>query len=153
MKKTETQRKDPVSEAVRDLRTGLGESQQAFAYRMKTAIRTIARYETVRPPKGKALAEFQKLAAETGNQKLANVFGDALRAELGPVGQLTALGLQAQVAVPRIRAEIAEVISGLKNESTHAEERIVGAIAKLEALTSIIVRQFRPHSAATKETK
>jgi len=33
--------------------TALGESQQAFAYRMKTAIRTVARYETSTPPKGK----------------------------------------------------------------------------------------------------
>jgi transcriptional regulator with XRE-family HTH domain len=70
MKKAKEQ-KDPVSQAVRDLRTALGESQQAFAYRMKTAIRTVARYETVRPPKGKWLAEFYGMAAETGNQKLA----------------------------------------------------------------------------------
>ena len=37
-----------VSKAVRELRQTLHESQQAFAYRMQTAVRTIARYETVR---------------------------------------------------------------------------------------------------------
>src|ERR1051326_1775861 len=36
-----------ITEAVRKLRKAIGESQQEFAYRMKTAIRTIARYETV----------------------------------------------------------------------------------------------------------
>ena len=65
MKKTK-QQTSPVSEAVRNLRLALGESQQAFAYRMKTAIRTIARYETIRPPKGKALSEFFRVAAEIG---------------------------------------------------------------------------------------
>src|SRR4051794_1582701 len=80
----EEKQKNPVSQAVRDLRVALGESQQAFAYRMKTAIRTIARYETVRAPKGKALAEFQKLANETGHPKIASVFAEAYMAELGP---------------------------------------------------------------------
>jgi len=51
MKRTK-KTKDPLCETVRKLRTALGESQQAFAYRMKTAIRTVARYETSAPPKG-----------------------------------------------------------------------------------------------------
>ena len=71
--------KDPLCDAVRKLRTALGESQQAFAYRMKTAIRTIARYEASTPPKGKALAELFWVAADTGNAELANVFRGALR--------------------------------------------------------------------------
>jgi DNA-binding transcriptional regulator YiaG len=41
-----------VTKAVRELRQTLHESQQSFAYRMQTAVRTIARYETVRPPRG-----------------------------------------------------------------------------------------------------
>lgn len=72
-----------VPEAVRQLRTSLGESQQAFAYRMKAAIRTIARYETVRPPKGKALAAFMQLAASNNLPALESVFNRALRDEIG----------------------------------------------------------------------
>jgi hypothetical protein len=112
-----------------------------------------ARYETVRPPKGKALAEFQKIAAETGNQKVANVFGEALRAELGPVGELVALGLQAQVAIPRVRAELAEVIAVLKNESSDPQQRNAQAIIKLDAVTSMLVKRFRTHFAGHKETE
>ncbi len=72
-----------VAESVRELRNALGESQQAFACRMRTAIRTIARYETARPPKGKALADLFRIAANNGNPELANVFREALAREIG----------------------------------------------------------------------
>jgi transcriptional regulator with XRE-family HTH domain len=72
-----------VSEAVRKLRKELGESQQQFAYRMKTAIRTVARYETVRPPKGKVLRQLEVMATENNLGYLAEVFRGALNQELG----------------------------------------------------------------------
>jgi propanediol dehydratase small subunit len=50
---------------------------------MKTAIRTIARWETVRPPKGKALASLAQLAREAGRHDLAYEFMRALAEELG----------------------------------------------------------------------
>ena len=145
MKKTTQKQQDPLNEAVRALRTALGESQQAFAYRMQTAIRTIARYESSRPPKGKALAEFSRMADDTGHHKLAAIFRDALMAELGPVRQLTALGLLASTAVPRIRAEIADVAVGLKDESLPPEARIAEAVVKLDAIVAMLVKKFRPY--------
>jgi transcriptional regulator with XRE-family HTH domain len=72
-----------VSRAVRELRKALQESQQAFAHRMKTAVRTIARYETVRPPRGKMLAQLEKIAVKAGCAELATVFRQALARELG----------------------------------------------------------------------
>jgi transcriptional regulator with XRE-family HTH domain len=75
--------RSPVCTAVWNLRHSLGETQQEFAYRMKTAIRTIARYETVRPPKGKALTAFLALAERAGRHDLAVVFQEALRDEIG----------------------------------------------------------------------
>jgi len=72
-----------VSDAVRKLRKELGESQQQFAYRMKTAIRTVARYETVRPPKGKVLHQLEVMATENNLLHLADVFRGALEQELG----------------------------------------------------------------------
>jgi transcriptional regulator with XRE-family HTH domain len=145
MKKTETQQKDPVSEAVRDLRTALGESQQAFAYRMKTAIRTIARYETVRPPKGKALAEFARVADETGSGRTAKVFREALMAELPAVSELTKFGLRASTALPPIRTEIGRVADVLRDENVAPEIRIAQAITRLDGLVANIVKTFRPH--------
>jgi transcriptional regulator with XRE-family HTH domain len=70
--------KSEISAAVRALLTALGESQQAYAYRMKTAIRTIARYEANKPPKGLMLAAFLHLAVAAGQPDLGEVFRKAL---------------------------------------------------------------------------
>ncbi len=142
-KSDEQQPKNPVGQAVRELRTALGESQQAFAYRMKTAIRTIARYETVRPPKGRALAELQQVATDTGHQKLANIFKDALIAELGTAGHFAHLGGVAYVVVPRIRDEVAQISSALKDESTAQEVKIEQAIKALDAISLTMTHKFR----------
>jgi transcriptional regulator with XRE-family HTH domain len=82
-----------VSAAIRALRTSLGESQQAFAWRMKTAIRTIARYETRRPPKGLMLASFLHLAVAAGQPDLAGVFRKALYEEIERTYGLTPAAL------------------------------------------------------------
>jgi hypothetical protein len=74
--------KNIVSQAVRDLRHAYEESQQAFAYRTKAAIRTIARYETVRPPRGGELGQFLELAIAKGRTDLAEIFGKAMADEL-----------------------------------------------------------------------
>lgn len=125
---------DPVAEAVRQLRTALGESQQAFAYRMKTAIRTIARYETVRPPKGKALAEFFRVAMETGNEEPAILFRNALTAEIGVAGKLTQLGAVASYTIPKVHADLAVLLNHLKYGSAGDVDKVREAIQTLEAV-------------------
>jgi transcriptional regulator with XRE-family HTH domain len=75
--------KNKLTEAVRDLRSALGETQQTFASRMKTAIRTVARWETTRPPSGASLAQLERLAATKGLEDLTAVFRAALADELG----------------------------------------------------------------------
>jgi transcriptional regulator with XRE-family HTH domain len=77
--------RNTVSAAVRQLRGELGESQQQFASRMQTAIRTIARYETVRPPKGKVLRQLEQLALENRQVELARIFRIALVEEMGGI--------------------------------------------------------------------
>ncbi len=82
MKQNEDSARSPVSRAVRELRQAYGESQQAFAYRTKTAIRTIARYETVRPPRGAELNQFLELAIAKQRHDLAEIFAKAMGDEL-----------------------------------------------------------------------
>jgi transcriptional regulator with XRE-family HTH domain len=65
-----------------DLRTALGETQQAFASRLRTAIATIARYETSRPPSGTALASLAVVAQEAGRGDLVLEFMRELGREL-----------------------------------------------------------------------
>jgi transcriptional regulator with XRE-family HTH domain len=76
-----------VTAAVRKLRVALGETQQQFAVRFDTAIRTIARYETVRPPRGRMLVEFHKLAISHGLRDVAGIFQHALSQEVGGSSQ------------------------------------------------------------------
>ena len=129
------QKINPISEAVRSLRVALGDSQQAFAYRMKTAIRTIARYETTRPPKGKALSEFYRVALEVGNQDLATVFRNSLTAEMGVAGKFTQLGALASYTIPTIQSDLNMVAHNLEYGSGTSKARIETAVKKLKAIS------------------
>ena len=73
----------PIQTAVRQLRKALGETQEQFAHRLRTAVRTIARYEGDRPPTGLVLAQLKQLADVNDLQDVANVFQDAILEELG----------------------------------------------------------------------
>ena len=69
-----------ASEAVRRLRAFLGETQEQFALRMNTAVVTIARWETSRPPGGKALKALEKLTASDPSLKeYEDAFAEARR--------------------------------------------------------------------------
>src|SRR5260370_11928021 len=72
-----------VSESVRKLGQALGESQQAFAHRMNTAVRTIARWETVRPPHFASLVALAKAAENAGLHELKVFFRTAALDDLG----------------------------------------------------------------------
>ena len=72
-----------LTEAVRELRKHLSESQQAFATRLGLSIRALANYEKDRAPTGKALAALAHTAAEAGRHDLSYEFMRALARELG----------------------------------------------------------------------
>jgi transcriptional regulator with XRE-family HTH domain len=72
-----------VIEAVKALRLALGDTQHRFANRMKTAIRTIARWETIRPPSGGTLIQLAKVAGTAGRVDLVEVFLAAISEEIG----------------------------------------------------------------------
>ena len=71
-----------VSAAVRELRSALRLTQQAFAAKLKTPLVTIARWETVQNPRGRTLNLLMALATDAGQPKLAEVFRKELFAEL-----------------------------------------------------------------------
>jgi transcriptional regulator with XRE-family HTH domain len=74
-----------VGEAVRQLRSTLGLTQQAFAVELNTALTTIARWETVRSPRGSTLGLLAQLAEKSGRPDLAGVFRKELMVELALV--------------------------------------------------------------------
>jgi DNA-binding transcriptional regulator YiaG len=84
--------RDLLSESIRELRKVLGLNQQEFAYRMKTAVRTIARWENGRPPHGRDLVRLAQIADAEEVQHLAQRFVAAWEATKHP-GQV---GLELQ---------------------------------------------------------
>jgi transcriptional regulator with XRE-family HTH domain len=71
-----------LSQAVRDLRKALGATQQEFALRVPTAVRTIARWENGHPPHGKALVRLAQLAEAQGIEEIAGMFVRTLQLEM-----------------------------------------------------------------------
>ena len=61
-----------------------GETQEQFARRMGTTVRTIARWEGPRPPTGRALVHLEHMAAMNGASDSAATFRSALNDEMGP---------------------------------------------------------------------
>ena len=72
-----------LAQAVRQLRLALGETQEAFARRLQTTVRTVARYESTAPRSGLVLTRLAQIAASNRQPELAQVFQDALVAEVG----------------------------------------------------------------------
>lgn len=71
-----------LNEAVKKLREKTGDSQQAFATRLRLSIRAIVNYEKDREPSPRALAAMARLAAEYHEYELANLLWSALPEEL-----------------------------------------------------------------------
>ena len=73
----------PINELVRKLRLGLGDTQQDFAQRLQTAIRTVARWEAGHSPNNRAVAQLEQLAREHGFTDLADGFRTGLSKSIG----------------------------------------------------------------------
>ncbi len=71
-----------ISQAIRELRQSLGLTQQEFAYRVPTAIRTVARWENNQPPRGKALVRLAQLAQSQDLREIAGKLIGALQLEM-----------------------------------------------------------------------
>jgi|SRR5215469_18907964 len=72
-----------LSTAVKELRSALGLSQQAFATQLGLSIRAVVNYEKSREPTARALAQLEQLASHSSHPELARIFRDALGNELG----------------------------------------------------------------------
>jgi transcriptional regulator with XRE-family HTH domain len=82
MNEHEKQR-DAASQTLIDLRTKLGKSQASFAVEvMKTAVTTVARWETNGPPRGEVLIRLRDIAREHRLYELASRFELIYRQEM-----------------------------------------------------------------------
>lgn len=69
-----TPEEQKTAEAIKELRTHLGESQQEFSNRLGVVVRTVARYELEKPPRTDALLNLAAVAEAAGRNDLATVF-------------------------------------------------------------------------------
>lgn len=95
-----------IHQAVKALRTELGESQQAFATRLGLSIRAIVNYESNRVPSLKVLAQLVRVAWEHGKPDLAKPLYDHIRAEIGSEiqtpGRIEGIAAQFHIAIRRL---------------------------------------------------
>jgi transcriptional regulator with XRE-family HTH domain len=75
-----------ITNAVQRLRYHFGETQPKFAARLNIAVVTLARWETARPPRGKALAKLLALAQSEDLKDCAEIFQQALDGNIEPSG-------------------------------------------------------------------
>jgi hypothetical protein len=72
---SDEKKRDAASEALISLRKALGKTQQTFAVEvLKTAIGTVAHYETSDPPRGDVLLRLGDIAASHGFEELKHKF-------------------------------------------------------------------------------
>ena len=137
--------RNPISAAMIRLRRALGDNQQQFANRTKTAVTTIARYETSRPPKGKILAQFARMAEEAGHHDIAKIFSEALEGELGPTTPALSQIEQmlSSVIVETYRAVPAQVITAVE-KLVKAARRDLVRLNYLETLLVLLRKDSGP---------
>ena len=129
-----------IQSAVRQLRKALGETQEQFAHRLRTAVRTIARYEGDRPPTGLVLEQLKQLADAYNLPEVASVFQQAIVRELGQdhiqsVGEFYSISLRKPEEIRPVRA----LVEALRNP----RYRQIGARAS-RVLTPVIEDLQKP---------
>jgi len=93
---------EAVMAAVRSLRTALGMTQTDFGRALEKSLPTIQRWETLRPPRGAALANLYRTAVANDLDEIAQTFSRALMLELAETGDAVSasrvieLGLRAK---------------------------------------------------------
>jgi transcriptional regulator with XRE-family HTH domain len=121
-----------VPEAIRELRSRLGRTQQQFANDLGLAIRTIAHYESDRIPKPAQMVVFANLAAENNHMDLAAFLNDKV---------IQSLGMSARVslkAAQYIREAIQEDMPKLEWTSEDGHQAVQMLKVRLRAAVQIL---------------
>jgi transcriptional regulator with XRE-family HTH domain len=113
-----------ITQAVKNLRRHLGDTQQTFANRLGVAMISVIRYESARrPPQGKALALMYRTAREAGNKDLAEIFWTALHRELGLSEHAGGKISDAHITAKAMEHRIDQLQKGLHNRTLTSDQR------------------------------
>jgi len=131
-----------VNTAVKRLRESVGLSQQAFATELGLSIRSIANYERDRVPEREVLVRLVGFAMKHQQPRLAQVFSDAMIADLDPIKRWAEMGRFIERVLPAYRGQLANVRRDLQNKDVDPETRIAEAVERLELIESVMGRNF-----------
>jgi transcriptional regulator with XRE-family HTH domain len=125
-----------IPEAVKVLRTRLGDTQQQFAQRLEVAISTAVRYESTRAPQKQALAKLYSLAVGNRMYDVADMFRAAM---LGQVGA-------------EASQRLTDIEIGLELMEHDLEYGLIDQAKERRARLLKIVREMNPYSRAPRKT-
>jgi transcriptional regulator with XRE-family HTH domain len=132
----------PISQALIELRTRLGDSQQAFSNRLGVALQTVTRWETSSPPTGMALSRLGALAVDCGHPDLSAVFATAAFdgfLALNEEFDRKLMGGLSSITTPRAVREVlglvARTLASMAEppDATPREKKLYRKLRKLEA--------------------
>jgi transcriptional regulator with XRE-family HTH domain len=136
-----TAHSETIHEAVKDLKTRLGDSFQAFATRLGLSIASAARYaDGSRKPNVQALNMMHAVALDQGHADLATVFQDAMAKEAGVL---------LQPHFSRIEVQVLRIMGSLKTLRTAADipdqqrKRIAEAYSAANEINTILASTLR----------
>jgi transcriptional regulator with XRE-family HTH domain len=151
---------DQLVSAIKELRSELGDSQQAFANRLSLSARAVANYESGRHPTRAVLWSLAMLADQSNNENLAKVFWRAysavMKGVLGPVTDEESAWVRMMLALLRNRTLVPDL--------TQLGESLLAALAtvvsKIKAIPGVDCEDLeeallwaRNHIAPTGEQK
>ena len=141
---------DAVMEAVRNLRAHLGLTQTQFAARLGNAMQTIQRWEKVVPPKGKALAQLERVAREDGQPELAEAFRKALVEELGTwdTSEYESIGIEPRNETEKLLQ--AAIVTAYRNPEFTSN--LAGAIRHLREPAEACIKIIERHKLSARVT-
>jgi len=131
----------PISQALIELRTRLGDSQQAFSNRLGVALQTVTRWETSNPPTGMALSRLGALAVDCGHPDLSAVFATAAFdgfLALNEEFDRKLMGGLSSVMTPRAVRELLDLVAGTlasmaePPDATPREKKLYRKLRELE---------------------
>ena len=150
----EAAHKVQLIQAVRELRSAMGLTQQQFADEVNTALTTVARWETIRSPRGRTLLDLARLAETVKRPDLAKLFRQQALKELGLAlrsqfryavrhQRQAASGAEALQTVVRELRRLSDILEDPNVSREHvmeASKGIAACVGELEALVAAAVR-------------
>src|SRR5262245_29508283 len=126
-----------MAQAIVEVRTSFGESQQKFSERLGVALATVGRWEIGdRHPGLRSLKELWHLASEQDLPHVGKIFADAFASGAGYQLSGGEMGFRLRNLMSEIRTEVSQLLH--ENLTPQGRERVGRAMNKLWEANSVL---------------